>query len=357
MQQSGAMLSPAEQALGRSLRFEGRTARGESASTFVVTSGESTFVLKVREAGPGVLDNQHRLARLIESLRSRGFPAPAVRGVGEAAGLVFVLQEFVGGEPLEPAPGHPPAPRTLHAVLPSLLESILLQRDGGDPSVPPWPGWLLETLEHGGDGYCLHETMRQRTETSRLLDSLQSQLTAVRGIPVRTTDIVHFDLNPANVLHQHGRLTGSLTGTCRSPARCRAIEDSTSRRFSSTTTTSTRRSGSSCGSGASAIRRRLDRRLPLPPNPASAGVVDPSSPRQPRGRALPANRDGRARGDPAQARRSLVHTREVTSMRKLSGKYRGLVESNADPESLGRLQVTSPDVFRDESPRKCKSSS
>jgi aminoglycoside phosphotransferase (APT) family kinase protein len=208
MQQSGAMLSSAEQALGRSLRFEGRTARGESASTFVVTSGESTFVLKVREAGPGVLDNQHRLARLIESLRSRGFPAPAVRGVGEAAGLVFVLQEFVGGEPLEPAPGHPPAPRTLHAVLPSLLESILLQRDGGDPSVPPWPGWLLETLEHGGDGYCLHETMRQRTETSRLLDSLQSQLTAVRGIPVRTTDIVHFDLNPANVLHQHGRLTG-----------------------------------------------------------------------------------------------------------------------------------------------------
>jgi len=38
-------------------------------------------------------------------------------------------------------------------------------------------------------------------------------------------------------------------------------------------------------------------------------------------------------------------------MRKLFGKYRGLVESNADPESLGRLQVTSPDVFGDESPR------
>jgi Type VI secretion system/phage-baseplate injector OB domain len=38
-------------------------------------------------------------------------------------------------------------------------------------------------------------------------------------------------------------------------------------------------------------------------------------------------------------------------MRKLFGKYRGVVESNADPESLGRLQVTSPDVFGDESPR------
>jgi type VI secretion system (T6SS) baseplate-like injector VgrG len=37
-------------------------------------------------------------------------------------------------------------------------------------------------------------------------------------------------------------------------------------------------------------------------------------------------------------------------MRKLFGKYRGLVESNADPESLGRVQVTSPDVFGDGSP-------
>jgi Type VI secretion system/phage-baseplate injector OB domain len=44
-------------------------------------------------------------------------------------------------------------------------------------------------------------------------------------------------------------------------------------------------------------------------------------------------------------------TTEGDSMTKLFGKYRGRVESNADPESLGRLQISSPDVFGDESPR------
>jgi aminoglycoside phosphotransferase (APT) family kinase protein len=41
-----------------------------------------------------------------------------------------------------------------------------------------------------------------------LLDRLQGIAAAGATGPVRRTDVVHFDLNPANILHVDGRLTG-----------------------------------------------------------------------------------------------------------------------------------------------------
>jgi hypothetical protein len=34
------------------------------------------------------------------------------------------------------------------------------------------PAWLLETIDVGGEGYCLHETMRARPDTA-ILDRLR----------------------------------------------------------------------------------------------------------------------------------------------------------------------------------------
>lgn len=102
----------------------------------------------------------------------------------------------------------PPAPELFAAVLPGLLTAIELQRDAGDLDQPPWPGWLLQTIETGGDGYCLHATMRQAPRTAALLGRLQALARRNRRDEARTRDVVHFDMNPANILHAGGRLSG-----------------------------------------------------------------------------------------------------------------------------------------------------
>lgn len=182
--------------------------RGQSRSTFAVAAGEHELVVKIVPAVQRALDNQRRLVRLVHDLRRRGYPAPEYVGVGESGGTIFTVQRRLPGQPLHSGPGMPPAPELFAAMLPSLLTAIELQRDAGDLAEPPWPAWLLDTIEIGGDGYCLHATMRRAPRTAALLRRLQTL--ARRNLPgeARTRDVVHFDMNPANILHAGGRLTG-----------------------------------------------------------------------------------------------------------------------------------------------------
>src|ERR1700757_2754846 len=137
------------------------TLRGESRSTFAVAAGDDELVVKLVPGAPRAIDNQRRLVRLVRDLRRRGYPAPAYVGVGESGGTIFTVQRRLPGQTLQRGPGMPPAPELFAALLPSLLTAIDLQRGAGDLARPPWPRWLLDTIETGGDGYCLHTTMRQ----------------------------------------------------------------------------------------------------------------------------------------------------------------------------------------------------
>jgi Ser/Thr protein kinase RdoA (MazF antagonist) len=184
------------------------TLGGESRSTFAVAAGDDELVVKLVPGAQRALDNQRRLVRLVGDLRRRGYPAPEYVGVGESGGTIFTVQWRLPGRPLHRAPGMPPAPELFASVLPSLLAAIDLQRDAGDLADPPWPAWLLDTIETGGDGYCLHATMRQAPRTAALLRRLQTLARRNRQDEVRTLDIVHFDMNPANILQAGGHLSG-----------------------------------------------------------------------------------------------------------------------------------------------------
>jgi aminoglycoside phosphotransferase (APT) family kinase protein len=184
------------------------TLRGESRSTFAVATGDDELVVKLVPGAPRAIDNQRRLVRLVRDLRRRGYPAPEYIGVGESGGTIFTVQRRLPGQTLQRGPGMPPAPELFAAVLPSLLTAIELQRGAGDLARPPWPRWLLDTIETGGDGYCLHATMRQSPRSAALLGRLQTLAWRNRRDEARTRDIVHFDMNPANILHAGGRLSG-----------------------------------------------------------------------------------------------------------------------------------------------------
>jgi aminoglycoside phosphotransferase (APT) family kinase protein len=186
----------------------GETPRGESRTTFIVAAGSAELVVKVVPEGRSALESQWRLVRLIGDLRSRGYPAPEYLGAGEADGVVFTVQRLLPGETLDPTSGGPPEQNLFAALLPELLAAVELQADAGDLAEPPWPGWLLRTIEAGGDGYCLHETMRQAGGTARLLERLQELARRNCDGPVRSGDVVHFDMNPANIVHDGGRLSG-----------------------------------------------------------------------------------------------------------------------------------------------------
>jgi aminoglycoside phosphotransferase (APT) family kinase protein len=181
---------------------------GESRSTFAVAAGHDELVVKIVPGAQRAMDNQRRLVRLVCDLRRRGYPAPEYVGAGESAGTIFTIQRRLPGQTLHRGPGMPPAPELFAAVLPSLLAAVELQRDAGDLAQPPWPGWLLDTIEAGGDGYCLHATMHQATRTAALLRRLQALARRNRRDEAQARDVVHFDMNPANILHADGCLSG-----------------------------------------------------------------------------------------------------------------------------------------------------
>ena len=190
------------------VRLIDETLQGESRSTFAVAAGGDELVVKLVPGAERAIDNQRRLVRMVGGLRRQGYPAPEYIGVAESGGTIFTLQRRLPGQPLHQGPGTPPDPGLFVAVLPSLLAAVELQRDAGDLARPPWPAWLLDTIEAGGDGYCLHATMRQAPRTAALLARLQALARRNGRDEARTRDVVHFDMNPANILHAGGRLSG-----------------------------------------------------------------------------------------------------------------------------------------------------
>lgn len=184
------------------------TLGGESRSAVAVAAGDDELVVKLVPGGQRAAASQRRLAGLVRDLRRRGYPAPEYVGAGESGGVIFTVQRRPPGQTLHQGPGLPPAPEVFAAALPGLLSAIELQRDAGDLARPPWPGWPLDTIETGGDGYCLHATMRQSPRTAALLRRLQTLARRNRRDKARRQDVVHFDMNPANILHAGGRLSG-----------------------------------------------------------------------------------------------------------------------------------------------------
>jgi hypothetical protein len=177
----------------------------------VQLAGRAHAVLKaVPWADPDHLDETLRAQRVVEHMRSRGYPTPAWLGVGATATHVWHLMDFVDAAP---------APELTPSLVDQLMEIVELQAGQASEPYDHWSyAWRVATGQESADaGPDLKETLSQsllRQSVDRLsgyscvVSTLVERLRLMcadvpppRGAP----DMVHADLStPSNVLVRDG---------------------------------------------------------------------------------------------------------------------------------------------------------
>jgi Ser/Thr protein kinase RdoA (MazF antagonist) len=183
---------------------------GESRSAFWVTDRAGTVsVLKIMAgAGPAAAGHLRALEAVLARLRDRGYPAPRLLAAGHVSGLVFWVRERLPGSALDR--GQPAPDRTTVArLLPELLRLNDAQAGLGT-GLRGWPDLISRTLSTGGDGYCLHATLRARPDTRDLLQVLRRIGDRCGPAIPAAEDFVHYDFTLANLLSDGASITGVI---------------------------------------------------------------------------------------------------------------------------------------------------
>ena len=194
------VLSAVNQRRSGRLTLLRRYTDGEQGAYLVADPNGLRFVLKWKP-GTDHLD-QLRFARTTTThLRRLRYPAPGYREIGAVLGGAYWLQTVLTG-------------KTMAHLTPALLTRLLALHElhrGRAPAKSPevWPDEVIRTVLVGGDGYCLHDALREHSATTRdLLRTLQSLVVTHRSaLPLRH-DIVHFDFQSANMLVEGETISG-----------------------------------------------------------------------------------------------------------------------------------------------------
>lgn len=180
---------------------------GESGSAFKATdrSGKTSIVKVLPVTGPDAEGQLRDLATTVRRLRERGYPVPRLRDFGYGDGMLFWVQEFLPGTPLDAGTGMP----ALARLLPDLIR--LNDAQAGLGTGTQRLGDLIRTtLAVGGDGYCVHATLERDPRTRGLLTLMRNIGDRYgAGIPDHG-DYVHFDFSPANLLSDGTTVTGVI---------------------------------------------------------------------------------------------------------------------------------------------------
>lgn len=168
----------------------------------VQLAGGASAVLKVApRAHADDVDTARRAWRVVDHMRTRGYPTPAWFGVGATATHVWHLMDFVDAAPAS-------------HLTPSLVERLMdvVELQAGQASEPydHWSyAWRLATgQDHGRDlAPRLSTAVGRLPEHSAAVSALVERLRlacADAPPPSRAPDMVHTDLNPGNILVSGG---------------------------------------------------------------------------------------------------------------------------------------------------------
>ncbi len=197
--------SPAEaiaklsDALGQTYRLVGRLPGGETGAYEIAgPAGERLVAKWEADAATQVLRREGAL--LSERLRQHaGWPVPRQR-VHLGKGLLFVLQDFMPGEPVDYLTGH---------LLEELLELHRRRLRLAEPQdANRWPEALITTLITGGNGYCHHESLwRHNARTAKVVANIEALGRCLSPADLPGSDVLHWDFHLGNMLQEKGNLS------------------------------------------------------------------------------------------------------------------------------------------------------
>lgn len=188
---------------GTSFVLGDRYADGESGfGVYAVSDAAGRHGVLKWFADPSVVDRLREIDAATARLRAQGYPAPLSLVVGSTSAASYAIQERRPGVPLRVV---------TPALVPSLIALNALQRGHAIPRRRDWPGRVVESVLHGGDGCCLLDPLRTYSpETAELLAALQALVARHKDDRYETADLVHFDLNPTNILVEDGAVSGVI---------------------------------------------------------------------------------------------------------------------------------------------------
>jgi aminoglycoside phosphotransferase (APT) family kinase protein len=173
-------------------------------ATRVQLAGRADAVLKVvPRAHPDHLDDTLRARRVVEHMRSRGYPTPAWLGVGATATHVWHLMDFVDAAP---------APELTPSLVEQLMEIIEIQAGQATEPYDHWSyAWRVATAHHEvaetPEQSFLRRSIARLPGYSSAVSALVERLRLLCADvppPPPAPDMVHTDLNPSNVLIRDG---------------------------------------------------------------------------------------------------------------------------------------------------------
>lgn len=182
-----------------SFRLGQRYAIGEQGAYALIDVQGQAYVLKWQPRS-NHLQQAFYAQSVTEHLRAQGYPVPAYLHIGSALGGVYTIQQALPGAPMG---------RLTLQHLPDVFKLQALHAGPAPPGPRDWPREVAQTVLQGGDGYCLHASLRQHSpETAEMLQTLQALVTAYQGAIEETNEIVHFDFQPANLLIHNDTVSG-----------------------------------------------------------------------------------------------------------------------------------------------------
>lgn len=143
---------------------------------------------------PGLAARRHETARLVDQLRSRGYPTPQWRAWGAFEdGLAYVIADLFHG-----ATG---SWETLRAE--TLIDAVERQAGLAAPSQGSWSGYLRDVLSR--DTGTRSDVAALGEAGAALLHLVDAASATLDDAPLPETDAVHGDLEAGNILLAHPR--------------------------------------------------------------------------------------------------------------------------------------------------------